>query len=313
MTERPPVEPDDLADWADDDDLVRALRAPGSAAELADQQQYVAAFRSAHRSNVRSLPRRAAGRLGADGTAVVVTVALSSGVAAAYTGHLPDPVQQIAHTVIGAPAPDVGGRHHPAASGPHGGPVAGGSTDPGTTESSAPTDAPSTGPTSSPDGPASPGATAPAGDHHGTHPPSPSDGPSSSTSSSPTSAGSPAAAMSMSAPAHRVGLGQTITLTGLVTDAGGAALPGHDAVLQQHVEHQWRTVVETAADSPGVASAAIPAVTRSTRFRWHADQDVTSTPWFVTMVPTLTLTADVGGSTTVLSPSAQGTGPDGRP
>src|SRR5690349_886758 len=116
MTERPP---DDLAGWADDD-LVRALRAPGTAAELADQEQYVAAFRGAHRSNVRSLPRRAAGRLGAGGTAVVITVALSSGVAAAYTGHLPDPVQQIAHSVIGAPAPEPATTHAGAGRGRHG-------------------------------------------------------------------------------------------------------------------------------------------------------------------------------------------------
>lgn len=311
MTERPPVEPDDLAGWADDD-LVRALRAPGSATELADQQQYVAAFRGAHRSNVRSLPRRAVGRLGAGGTAVVVTVALTSGVAAAYTGHLPDPVQRIAHTVLGAPAPDTGVRHRPSASGPQGGPASGGPASPGSTASSAPTDAPSTGPTSSPDGPDSPGATAPTGGHHHRVRQSSSDAPSSSTSPSPTAGAPAASAMSMSAPAHRVGLGQTMTLTGLVTDATGSALPGHDAVLQQHVDHQWQTVVETTADSAGVVSAATPAITRSTRFRWSADQDVTSTPWLVRMVPTLTLTADVGGSTTVLSPSAQGSGPADR-
>ena len=37
-------EQDDLAPWADDD-LVRALRAPGTDVELADEQQYVSAFR----------------------------------------------------------------------------------------------------------------------------------------------------------------------------------------------------------------------------------------------------------------------------
>ena len=41
MTEGPE---DDLATWADDD-LVRALRAPGTAIELAEQEQYAAAFR----------------------------------------------------------------------------------------------------------------------------------------------------------------------------------------------------------------------------------------------------------------------------
>jgi len=99
-------EQDDLAPWADDD-LVRALRAPGTDVELADEQQYVSAFREARgsTSSVRPLARRTVGRLGAGGTAVVLTVALTSGMAAAYTGHLPDPVQQIAHSVIGAPAP----------------------------------------------------------------------------------------------------------------------------------------------------------------------------------------------------------------
>lgn len=316
MTERPPVDPDDLAPWADDD-LVRALRAPGTATELADQDRYVAAFRDAGRSNVRSLPRRAAGRLGAGGTAVVVTVALTSGVAAAYTGHLPDPVQQIAHTVIGAPAPDVAGRHHPDASGPKGGPLATRSASPGAPSSTSPTDG-TTGGSTSPatGGSPSPGSSPTGNDHHGQGPstaPGPSGGPSSAPTTSPTSSsGSPASAMSMSAPAHRVGLGQTITLTGLVTDATGAALPGHAVVLQARGPRHWRAVVETTTDSTGVASATTPAVTRSARYRWRADRGVTSTPWLVRMVPTLTLTADIGGTTTTIIPSAQGAAPGDR-
>src|SRR4249919_1920529 len=90
------------------EDLARALRAPGTTTELQDEERYLGMFREvangAPPATVRSLPRRI-GRLGAGGTAVVVTVALTSGVAAAYTGHLPDPVQQLAHSVIGAPAP----------------------------------------------------------------------------------------------------------------------------------------------------------------------------------------------------------------
>src|SRR4029079_18281004 len=117
----PVHESDDLARWADDD-LVRALRAPGTTAELSQQEQYVAAFRESRGTSarVRSLPRRAAGRLGAGGTAVVLTVAMTSGVAAAYTGHLPDPVQQIAHSVIGAPAPEPAATRTGPAPGRHG-------------------------------------------------------------------------------------------------------------------------------------------------------------------------------------------------
>ena len=99
----------------DDDELVRALRAPGTASELAGEERYVAAYRSTRTSrgpNVSPL-RRGVRRLGAGGTTVVAVVALSSGVAAAaYTRHLPEPVQRVAHQVLGAPAP-VGSRRRP--------------------------------------------------------------------------------------------------------------------------------------------------------------------------------------------------------
>src|SRR5215212_6521076 len=93
----------------DGDDLVRALRAPGRPSELAGEERYVAAFRAARtsRGNVSPL-RRGVRRLGTGGTAIVVAVGLSSGVAAAaYTNHLPDPVQRAVHEVLGAPAPET--------------------------------------------------------------------------------------------------------------------------------------------------------------------------------------------------------------
>ncbi len=303
MTERPdnPDDPrDDLAAWADDD-LVRALRAPGTATELADQEQYVAAFREAGDSSVRSLPRRAAGRFGAGGTAVVVTVALTSGVAAAFTGHLPDPVQQVAHSVIGAPAPDTEGRHH--ASGPrtHGVPPSTGSTEPSTDPSTSTSPQAPSSPTASGDDDR-PGTTQSHGDD------APSDSPSSGATSPPTtSSGGSASAMTVSAPTHRVGLGQTLTLSGLVTDDTGTPLAGHTVVLQVRGPRHWRPVVETTTDTTGLATATTPPVTRSTRFRWHADRGVSSTRWLVQMVPVLSLTADVGGSRTTLTLTSQGT------
>jgi hypothetical protein len=292
---------DDLAGWADDD-LVRALRAPGTATELADQEQYVAAFREAGGSNVRSLTRRAAGRFGAGGTAVVVTVALTSGVAAAFTGNLPDPVQQVAHSVIGAPAPDSTGHRHDDASGSHhrgGTPPA----DPGTTSSTNPASAPPSGePTST---------TPSAGDHPtGTGPDddtTPSDQPSSGETSPATSSGGSASAMTMSAPTHRVGWGETLALTGLVTDASGAPLSGQPVVLQVRGPRHWRIAVETTTDTSGLASATTPAVTRTARFRWKADRGISSSRWLVRMVPTLSLSADVGGSRTTLSLGSAGT------
>jgi hypothetical protein len=313
MSERPPVEPDDLAPWVDDD-LVRALRSPGTATELADQERYAAAYRDAGRSNVRSLPRRAVGRLGAGGTAVVVTVALTSGVAAAYTGHLPDPVQQIAHSVIGAPAP---GRQHPEASGTPRGPAVTQST-PGSPSSTGPTTATSTGPSST-DTPSA-GSSPTSGGHHGTGPTQgPGGSPGGSPTGAPTGGGSPpttsgsaAAAMTMSAAAHRVGLGQTVNLTGLVTDATGAALPGHDVVLQVRGPRHWRPVASATTDDSGTATALTPPISRSARFRWHADKGVHSLPWLLKMVPNLTVSAEIGGSTTTITPAAQGSAPGDR-
>jgi hypothetical protein len=288
------TEPDDLGPWADDD-LVRALRAPGTATELADEQRYVAAFRDAHRSDVRSLPRRVASRLGTGGTAVVVTVALSSGVAAAYTGHLPDPVQSIAHSVLPA-APAPAHHQHHEASAPLGGSVTR-SQGPGAPSSSASPGGPTTG--------ASPTPSATPTAHHGRQGTDPSGGP----SSSPSAGGSSAAATSMSAPTHRVGLGQTMTLTGLVTDATGAPLPAQVVTLQVRGPRHWRPVAQVTTDDLGVATASTPPVVRSERFRWHAGPHVNSLPWLVKMVPILTVSADVGGATTTVTPVVQGASP----
>jgi hypothetical protein len=304
MTEqRPPVDPDDLAPWADDD-LVRALRAPGTATELADEERYVAAFREASRSNVRSLPRRAVGRLGAGGTAVVVTVALTSGVAAAYTGHLPDPVQTLAHHIINAPAPGAPGRQRPEATAPSGGTGTGTQSDGPDASPSTPT---STGPTTGTSSPTStPGTSA---GSSGSNPTNATNAP----TTSPTSvSGSAAAATSMSAATHRVGFGQTMTLTGQVTDAHGAPLPGQAVVLQVRGPRHWRPVTQVTADDTGVASASTPPVTRSARLRWHSGPGVNSLPWRIAMVPILTVSAEVGGTTTTITPAAQGAAPGDR-
>ena len=96
---------DDLHGF-DEESLLQALRAPGSSSELADEERYVTAFRASRgrRSNGGRAPSRlggAARRFGA-GTALAVVVGVSGGgVAAAYSGGLPDPLQDFAHTVLG--------------------------------------------------------------------------------------------------------------------------------------------------------------------------------------------------------------------
>jgi hypothetical protein len=305
---------DDLARWADDD-LVRALRAPGTMQELGDQEQYVAAYRAAvpTRPRLRSLPRRAAGRLGAGGTAVVVTVALSSGVAAAYTGSFPDPVQRVVHSVlgpIGAPPPDSGTTHHaPTAGSTHGGGTVVVPPSSGTTSTSDPTTSP-TAPTTGPI------ATGGPGHHH--HPTRPGHGPtgappSTTPTTGPTSAptgdpgsGSSAAGMTMGAATHRVGVGQPVTLSSLVTDVDGAPVAGQAVVLQVRAPRRWRPVGTATTDTTGTAVVTTAPVTRSARFRWHTRPHVHSPAWQVRMVPTLTTTADIGATSTVISAASDG-------
>lgn len=88
--------------------LLAAASAPATDAELRGQDAVVAAF-VAHRAPVgqqaasvpwhrsRRLPRMTAMAVGAAGAVLL------GGVAAAYTGSLPDPVQQVAHHILGAP------------------------------------------------------------------------------------------------------------------------------------------------------------------------------------------------------------------
>jgi hypothetical protein len=92
-----------------DDRTVEALQAPGTAAELARQGSDSAAFFAARASvpaataDLTAARRR---RLAAAAVAASVgSVLLVGGVAAAATGTLPTPAQQVAHDVLGLPAP----------------------------------------------------------------------------------------------------------------------------------------------------------------------------------------------------------------
>ncbi|HEX3824774.1 MAG TPA: hypothetical protein VHV79_09950 [Mycobacteriales bacterium] len=98
---------DDLGRWQDDP-VFRALTGPASGDELAGEAEALAAFRAAVPLRSR---RQYAGRLGIGGSALGIAIALSGGVAAAYSGSLPTPVQRVTYDVgswAGVPAP----QHH---------------------------------------------------------------------------------------------------------------------------------------------------------------------------------------------------------
>jgi len=293
----------------DDDALVRALQSSGTTTELQDEERYLAMFREAQPAGpVRSLPRRTIGRLGAGGTAVVVTVALTSGVAAAYTGHLPDPVQRLAHTVIGAPAPDhESAQHHGA------GPRPGGAVVP--RHSGPTTTTPSPQPTSSASGSPTPESTAgaaPATSGRSAHPTGgPSGSPTPGTVGTPA-AGAVPAALTLSAAAHRSGVGAGVTFTGVLTDADGGVVADHPVVLQARGRQHWRPVATGTTDATGTVSVTTPPLDRTSLFRWHTDHRVHSPRWLVRLVPALTASVDTGGATSQVSATASGARPGDR-
>jgi hypothetical protein len=95
--------------------LLAAASAPATDAELRGQDAVVAAFRAHHAGQPgralrrsRRVPRVTALAAGAAGAVLL------GGVAAAYTGSLPTPVQNVAHHVIGAPAAGHGHAGQPA-------------------------------------------------------------------------------------------------------------------------------------------------------------------------------------------------------
>ena len=312
---------DERVDWADaevddemvDGDLVRALRAPGSAAELAREREYVGAYRDAGPPPAPvPLRRRSLRRLGTGGTAVAVVVALSSGVAAAYTGHLPDPVQQLAHDVMGAPAPLP---EAPAAA----------PDDPDEDDATAPEDP---APTEAPSGPAS-AEPSPASVDPDPATPGTTGGPGSSSSAAPApsvapSAGpSPASAGSASAPAgdspapvraaavrigggaHLTAYGSSVRLSGRVTTTSGAPVAGRRAQLQLRRADGWVEVARATTDRDGQVGADSAPVTGRALYRWRV-RGAVSRVWQLRVRATLSATADVGQQQTTITATAVG-------
>jgi len=116
--------------WLEDDmemrALTEALRAPGTPDELQHEEHAVAAFAAERRALADVAPvvplttRRPIGRTAAVIGGVAAGVLLLSGVAAAATGSLPEPLQRFAHSVIGAPEPATSSSSVTASSRPSG-------------------------------------------------------------------------------------------------------------------------------------------------------------------------------------------------
>jgi hypothetical protein len=304
MSKQPP---DDLSQYAD---LVDALQAPGSPDELADEQTFLAAYRGTYPAPavVLSLPRRVVGRFGVGGTALIVAAVVGTGgVAAAVTGNLPDPVQEFAHSVIGAPAPDqpspvrVQSKIAPGAA--EESPTARPSPESSTTAQ------PEAAPQPEADGRGSPSITSE---------PEPSTSPADSDPSrdpddEPTRTVPPPrptpAVVSMIADTHIVEYGAPVTLGGRLLDANGAPVPHRRVVLQVRDVTGWRRVGVVRAGVDGAVRAQTAPVTGLSRYRWRARPQVRSDVWRMRVRAVLSASYAVEGDRTIVTAAAVG----GRP
>lgn len=304
---------DDLTPW-DDDPLVRALRAPGTADELAGEAEFLAAFRAAQPAAGTAEPGGPTGRgrlrlvgrrLGGGGTAVVVAVALGAGAAAAaYTQNLPDPVQRAVHGVlgpVGVPAPEKPRTDPtPGADGSPDAPRTSG-REPGSVPPQSPTEEPSEVPSESPtESPTDSPTESPTDAPTAVPTPSPTD--------SPTSTPTPVvpSALSVTAASHRGAPDEMVAFSGTVSAADGAAVADQPVSLLRREGRTWASVATGTSDASGAVSIAAPALTRTSVFRLGAGDAVASDPWRVVLVPTLTLTSRPDGSSAEVVVTARG-------
>jgi 5-hydroxyisourate hydrolase-like protein (transthyretin family) len=288
---------DDEEQWRDDP-LVRALRAPGTPAELADEHEFVAAFRDSRRGS--GSVRRLVGRFGIGATTAVTTIALTAGVAAAaYTQTLPDPVQRFAHRVlepVGVPAPPP---VRPAAPTQAQAPVTTPSkphpTSAATTTAAKPTPTASTPPPILPTAgasillpPESPDPTAPT---------TPSVPPASDEH-----VRTAAAALSLSVSSSTAVVGSTVTVSGVVTSAEGRPLRHRRVrLLARSAGQKWSRVATARTDRAGGVTFETPALGRTTKIRLRTTDHVRSTSSWIVVKPIVTAqVSETAGISTVV-------------
>jgi hypothetical protein len=283
---------DDESQW-DSDPLVRALRAPGTPQELAGQSEFVAAYRA---QQPRGSVRRLVGRFGIGATTAVTTIALSAGVAAAYGRVLPDPVQRIAHSVlgpVGVPAPTTGKQKLPVVA--------------PTGSVTAPRTSATPGARATPSGkPLPTSATTSAGSVRTTQPsqtPAPTDLP--TPTSSPTTTATPGvhrtpSSVSAAASDRKVLAGSTVTVTGLVAAQDGTALRGRLVRLMGRAGGKWTELATGRTNRTGYVALETPTLEENTGLRLSVGHGVRSALVGVVVLPVLRAgVAEAAGTTTV--------------
>lgn len=286
--------------------LVRALRAPGTPEELAGEATLLSAYREAHAAP--QSVRRLVGRFGLGATSAVAAVVLSAGVAAAYTQALPDPVQRIAHGVlgpVGVPAPQ---KQEPAArvALPEPSPTSSASTTPTATPTATPTRSPGPGrpsPTRAPAAPPTVGTTGSPADL-----PSPTPEPGATPTTGTTSPPRPVpAAVAVRTSSSRVPAGGTARVIGSLTADDGSALRRRTVSFWvRPVGGSWSKVGTARTDRAGRVSFTTPALDRTTRVRLGTPSGVLSEVLTVVVVPQLVVSVVEQGGTSTVTVSTTG-------
>ncbi|GAA4725248.1 hypothetical protein GCM10023350_04660 [Nocardioides endophyticus] len=301
----------------DEQALINALTAPGSPAELGEEERYREMFRAAQATPVAAVAapslvgHRAVRRLGA-GTSLAVVVALATGgVAAAYSSNLPDPVQRAVHSVlspIGVPPAESQRRVEQARKQPTPTP----SPEPAAPAPTHPIAKPSEKPSAKPSATATATATVeptPTTDPSLSESPTPSetptDVPSSSAPTDPTSSPSPTGSPSPTTPVvpvpaavnissagagNKVAAGGTAVVTGKVTAADGASVPDVHVYLQERTSSGWLRVATGRTAADGSIALVTRPVQRSVQVRLKVAK-LASAARQLTVQPTVTASA----------------------
>jgi hypothetical protein len=275
--------------------LLRALRAPGSHTELSEEERYRAMFRAAHSPTAPVTARhsRAPSRLLIGGAVAAILAVGTGGVAAAYSGNLPTPIQSLAHHVIGAPAasPPAPSSESPVPSARTPSSPSGPTTDASRSPSGRPTHqrshqprrpVPSSGASGSPT--AAESATA-------SRPPTPSSSPARTGTPGPVLTG-----VTVVGSSHRADFGARVRFSGQLTYSD-TATSRQRVVLQEQVGSRWTPVGRGRTAANGSTTLTAPSLQRTSRFRLlagHGSGAVHSVPWRVAMHPLVT--ADVSAS-----------------
>jgi hypothetical protein len=238
--------------------------------------------------------------------AVAALAAAAAVVTAAYTADLPAPVQHVAYRALGfAGVPDAPGRssqpggsgNGAAPSGPGSTARTGGSGSAGGQPGSGGSPSPGQSAQPSPPG-ASPEPSSPApGRGH-----SPGGGKSPSPTPTPTPTPSPSspppvpAALTISASAVKIIAGDSVSLTGLLTDADGNPVPGQDVTLLQHDAGVpgWQPAGQATTDGTGTATVPVSSLGTDAGFRFRGPNGTHSGHVRVVVVPAVSLTASRG-------------------